>query len=107
MRLILRPWPTGCSGSGVGSAREALRGRARCRNTENSPQLAPTPDNLPQRDGHFAVLLACGTYCDFYVLAERGQEFHETPHRKTPSPVAHRSEERRVGKECRSRWSPY
>ena len=23
------------------------------------------------------------------------------------SPVAERSEERRVGKECRSRWSPY
>src|SRR2546430_17672157 len=23
------------------------------------------------------------------------------------SPEAHRSEERRVGKECRSRWSPY
>ena len=22
-------------------------------------------------------------------------------------PTAHRSEERRVGKECRSRWSPY
>src|SRR3712207_1386964 len=25
----------------------------------------------------------------------------------TPSPIAGRSEERRVGKECRSRWSPY
>ena len=24
-----------------------------------------------------------------------------------PSPEASRSEERRVGKECRSRWSPY
>src|SRR2546425_3172847 len=24
-----------------------------------------------------------------------------------PAPVADRSEERRVGKECRSRWSPY
>src|SRR2546430_4165728 len=24
-----------------------------------------------------------------------------------PSAAAHRSEERRVGKECRSRWSPY
>src|SRR6266536_5080216 len=27
--------------------------------------------------------------------------------RRTTSPVATRSEERRVGKECRSRWSPY
>src|SRR5690349_24615410 len=25
----------------------------------------------------------------------------------TPSAMVHRSEERRVGKECRSRWSPY
>ena len=25
----------------------------------------------------------------------------------TPNPAALRSEERRVGKECRSRWSPY
>ena len=24
-----------------------------------------------------------------------------------PTPIAERSEERRVGKECRSRWSPY
>ena len=27
-----------------------------------------------------------------------------TPH---SNPIAERSEERRVGKECRSRWSPY
>ena len=26
---------------------------------------------------------------------------------KTLSDIKHRSEERRVGKECRSRWSPY
>ena len=31
------------------------------------------------------------------------------PHRRTPAPCqsSARSEERRVGKECRSRWSPY
>src|SRR2546430_17524428 len=28
-------------------------------------------------------------------------------HTQKPSPAAERSEERRVGKECRSRWSPY
>ena len=27
--------------------------------------------------------------------------------REIPLDAAHRSEERRVGKECRSRWSPY
>ena len=34
-----------------------------------------------------------------------------SPHIRTEKPVVHislnRSEERRVGKECRSRWSPY
>src|SRR2546426_7269281 len=29
------------------------------------------------------------------------------PHRIDVLPLIHRSEERRVGKECRSRWSPY
>src|SRR5688572_31738283 len=33
-----------------------------------------------------------------------GNEVHEY---RSPSNVAIRSEERRVGKECRSRWSPY
>src|SRR3712207_7551124 len=37
------------------------------------------------------------------VLAEAGAE--ESP--RAAESVAHRSEERRVGKECRSRWSPY
>src|SRR5690606_40841563 len=42
---------------------------------------------------------------------------HPTPHTHPPSSnpnfyslfsnIKHRSEERRVGKECRSRWSPY
>ena len=45
-------------------------------------------------------------------LTEKGQ----TPHtlviacsdsRVDPSIILNRSEERRVGKECRSRWSPY
>ena len=33
----------------------------------------------------------------------------DKPHqqRKRQKPHDHRSEERRVGKECRSRWSPY
>src|SRR3712207_9304768 len=35
--------------------------------------------------------------------------FYEAPHRllKTLEELKSRSEERRVGKECRSRWSPY
>ena len=41
------------------------------------------------------------------------QAIHHTAQSKdillelTPSPIELRSEERRVGKECRSRWSPY
>src|SRR3712207_7754816 len=39
-----------------------------------------------------------------------GQNFGQQPFGNSPSdwsPLPARSEERRVGKECRSRWSPY
>ena len=39
----------------------------------------------------------------FYRSTERGKCFIEY----IPAENAWRSEERRVGKECRSRWSPY
>src|SRR5256886_59192 len=38
---------------------------------------------------------------------ERHAGERERPQALTPPPAAPRSEERRVGKECRSRWSPY
>ena len=37
----------------------------------------------------------------------RGMQGDDAKYLKTVSTVKHRSEERRVGKECRSRWSPY
>src|ERR1035437_8922607 len=45
-------------------------------------------------------------------LSQQNSEFVEDilpPNRRgvTPTPGGVRSEERRVGKECRSRWSPY
>ena len=41
-------------------------------------------------------------------IAEGGQFQGMTVHtRFPPEPNGYRSEERRVGKECRSRWSPY
>ena len=40
---------------------------------------------------------------DVYIVA--GAEDHSAPYNRTN--VLYRSEERRVGKECRSRWSPY
>ena len=39
---------------------------------------------------------------DFTRLGEQVHEIEEAG-----APYLHRSEERRVGKECRSRWSPY
>jgi len=41
------------------------------------------------------VLKGAGSYVSSYLMADVGQR------------VVRRSEERRVGKECRSRWSPY
>src|ERR1035437_4623607 len=45
-------------------------------------------------------------------LYEKGSAESRQPKGKAPSAITeflreHRSEERRVGKECRSRWSPY
>src|SRR5256885_3568079 len=45
-------------------------------------------------------------------LVEEKQARRAQERRRDPEPLAHpvrvaRSEERRVGKECRSRWSPY
>ena len=41
-------------------------------------------------------------YKDYFKLKTFETQQKDTPHEKTK-----RSEERRVGKECRSRWSPY
>ena len=48
-------------------------------------------------------LLLCLIFCSFLSLDKNLDEFN-------PDRIAYgsyRSEERRVGKECRSRWSPY
>src|SRR2546430_9683585 len=41
------------------------------------------------------------------IRAARAEVFRPTQHVHTTKYVWFRSEERRVGKECRSRWSPY
>src|SRR5260370_41382991 len=48
----------------------------------------------------FQTQICCGEICTFvmFVRPKRAEE---------PRTYASRSEERRVGKECRSRWSPY
>ena len=44
---------------------------------------------------------------DHRAMLEKGVGFREAPRFEPYGTVAVRSEERRVGKECRSRWSPY
>src|SRR3712207_6901969 len=56
-------------------------------------ELAAHPEVL-----HLQRTTAFGSYDDGFVLALE---------RRTDHLGAARSEERRVGKECRSRWSPY
>src|SRR5258708_24501030 len=46
-------------------------------------------------------------YSIYNPEASEGQKIQNTGDYTTPMVAAQRSEERRVGKECRSRWSPY
>src|SRR6266513_2371519 len=82
------------------------------------PHSAPI---LPGRDHHakpcyespmLALVLAATLHFDFPAVQVGVAENESGPTGATvfyfPKPVmAERSEERRVGKECRSRWSPY
>src|SRR5699024_11957823 len=43
---------------------------------------------------------------NLYLVQDRSEQIH-LPVRRVVLSLYHRSEERRVGKECRSRWSPY
>ena len=45
--------------------------------------------------------------CDFCVDADNGMLYYFVVGKGLYSQSLDRSEERRVGKECRSRWSPY
>ena len=57
------------------------------------------------------VVIACG-YVDLRKGIDGlsmiiGDRYHQNPFEKGTLFLFCRSEERRVGKECRSRWSPY
>ena len=41
------------------------------------------------------------------MIRKLRKSFYQAEHETSDEAVAERSEERRVGKECRSRWSPY
>ena len=62
-------------------------------------------NNIGMGKDHTLFALVDGT-----VQFKVGREDHHKAHRfsqRKHSPERYRSEERRVGKECRSRWSPY
>ena len=82
---------------------------------EARPTLGGAVQTLPEREGdpepppdngqHIA--LGCFTeYLRFLDRIGEGRSFLRT-RLGLPVVAEHRSEERRVGKECRSRWSPY
>ena len=58
-------------------------------------------DRLKTSDGRMAVFLGKGyEFAEGFACPIKGEE-------NSFSIMFYRSEERRVGKECRSRWSPY
>src|SRR3712207_7791870 len=69
--------------------------------------------DLPNADGAATALADSSERCDNYrsagrKLSVREAQILEYLREGAPNKViARRSEERRVGKECRSRWSPY
>src|SRR3712207_9594261 len=81
-----------------------FRSLTRVRNIKRRPE---TGDVWLLTDAGFNLLLSMTTYKWYYhvVSASRADAAAEEPY-KIAGPLC-RSEERRVGKECRSRWSPY
>ena len=67
---------------------------------------APGPFAMPPDSGLRAERVAGTLRRD--DLSEPNDVLESPPPRRRPTPhIVERSEERRVGKECRSRWSPY
>ena len=58
---------------------------------------------IPQNTGNVARTCAC-TACRLHLVGPMGFAIDD---KKLKHAGLDRSEERRVGKECRSRWSPY
>ena len=84
---------------------------------ETPPQTAPTPAEpvptpptveipVQEQSEPPAVAVTAPSAVEMPVEAAPDVS-EEPPTEEAPAPVETRSEERRVGKECRSRWSPY
>src|SRR3712207_9042615 len=92
--LPLTEWPEADRAAWL---RATIPGQRLRRGGPASHMAAVTQTDLERRYGYY-----------LHVLHEQGQLQQDAPagHQVTPKGVE-RSEERRVGKECRSRWSPY
>ena len=65
-------------------------------------------DKLHEECGVFGVYSECSVQaCSLCSLTVRSESYHVQNPAAECAFHAERSEERRVGKECRSRWSPY
>src|SRR3989449_2581310 len=72
--------------------------------------LAVTAASAPAQEVKVGVNLPyTGIGAEFAQLVDRGMELYLklNADKVKPYKISLRSEERRVGKECRSRWSPY
>ena len=58
-------------------------------------------------DGFYGAYWKCKSDSDCAMIAMIGDDSEDYLARHAGFRHDHRSEERRVGKECRSRWSPY
>ena len=64
-------------------------------------------DQTPRKVSLVAALVRGRTVADALVILEHVPKRAAMPVKKAIDSARSRSEERRVGKECRSRWSPY
>ena len=105
IRLAKRPlFPSGLVVLCVGLAVGCGFGRVSEVSPEEIPALEQRVAENPA-DGalmlRYAAALFAGERCDSAMVVARGGMT------RNPKDALGRSEERRVGKECRSRWSPY
>ena len=72
------------------------------------PALIPKEVEIQRLKKIWMIIIAMGsTAASVEVDNFVDGSLHQTSIRDSAFTPAHRSEERRVGKECRSRWSPY
>src|SRR5712691_1400850 len=88
----------------TGKVHVGILGTAHAMQLERPPGLLDAPDHRP------GLLERRGRPGELRIVGPRPPEAHGRrypPIALTRRRVGYRSEERRVGKECRSRWSPY